>query len=98
MEDPDDPLVAEKDVPGFNIIEKKIREIDNNIIIYRVYYFFERIIYRFQLLRKDRMCIIEIPRALLEELGQDGTSADREISKIISMNIENEDCWSPVES
>ena len=98
MEDPDDPLVAESDVPSFDVLDKKIKEIDNLIIIYRIYYFFNSMAYRFQLLRKDRMCIIEIPRALLEDLGRDGTSADREISDIISLNIENEDCWAVVES
>jgi hypothetical protein len=98
MEDPDDPLVAESDVPSFDVLDKKIKEIDNLIIIYRIYYFFNSMAYRFQLLRKDKMCTIEIPRALLEDLGRDGTSADREISNIISLNIENEDCWMDVES
>lgn len=98
MEDPNDPLVAESDVPSFDVLDKKIKEIDNSIIVYRIYYFFDSMAYRFQLLRKDRMCIIEIPRALLEDLGRDGTSADREISDIISLNIENEDCWAVVES
>jgi hypothetical protein len=98
MEDPDDPLVAESDVPSFDVLDKKIKEIDNLIIIYRIYYFFNSMAYRFQLLRKDKMCTIEIPRSLLEDLGRDGTSADREISNIISLNIENEDCWMDVES
>ncbi len=98
MEDPNDPLVAESDVPSFDVLDKKIKEIDNSIIVYRIYYFFDSMAYRFQLLRKDRMCIIEIPRALLDDLGRDGTSADREISDIISLNIENEDCWAVVES
>ena len=98
MEDPDDPLVAESDVPSFDVLDKKIKEIDNSIIIYRIYYFFDSMAYRFQLLRKNKMCIIEIPRVLLEDLGRDGTSADREISDIISLNIENEDCWNTVES
>ena len=98
MEDPNDPLVAESDVPSFAVLDKKIKETDNSIIIYRIYYFFDSMAYRFQLLRKDKMCTIEIPRSLLEELDRDGTSADREISHIISLNIENEDCWNVVES
>jgi len=98
MEDPDDPLVAESDVPSFDVLDKKIKEIDNLIIIYRIYYFFNSMAYRFQLLRKDKMCTIEIPRSLLEDLGRDGTSADREISSIILLNIENEECWKDVES
>ena len=97
MEDPNDPLVAESDVPSFNVLEKKIKELDNAIIIYRIYYFFDRMAYRLQLLRKERMCIIEIPRALLEDLGRDGTSAEREISHIISLNIEDEACWKEIQ-
>ncbi len=93
MDDPDDPVVAEKDVPSFNIIEQKIKEIDNTIIIYRVYYFFNTRIFRFQLIKKNKMCIIEFPRALLEGLGRDGTSAKHELSKMLDLNIENPECW-----
>lgn len=96
--DPDDPIVAEKDVPSFEIIEKKIKEIDTSIIIFRIYYFFSSMSYRFQLIRKDKMCMLEIPRALLENLGSDGVSSDHELSEILRLNIENEDCWVEVES
>ncbi len=94
MDDPDDPLVSEKDVPSFNLVEERIKEIDNSIIIFRVYYFFDSRIYRFQLIKKDKMCIIEIPRSLLENLGKDGTSAGRELSKILDLKIESDECWS----
>lgn len=97
MDDPDDPLVQEKDVPSFKILEEKIKEIDNTIIIFRVYYFFNSRIYRFQLLKKDKMCIVEIPRSLLEGLGNDGASAYHELSKLLDLNIENADCWSNFE-
>lgn len=97
MDDPDDPLVQEKDIPSYEIIEKKIREIDNTIIIFRVYYFFTTRIYRFQLIKKDKMCIIEIPRDVLENLGKDGTSAEREVEKLLDLNIENADCWNTFE-
>jgi len=93
MDDPDDPLVQEKDVPSFKIIEEKIKEIDNTIIIFRVYYFFNSRIYRFQLIKKDKMCIVEIPRSLLESVGNDGASAYHELSKLLDLNIENAECW-----
>ena len=97
MDDPDDPLVQEKDVPSFDVIEEKIREIDNTIIIYRVYYLFNYRTFRFQLIKKDKMCMIEMPRSLLESLGNDGTSAEKEVSRILDLNIENAECWNDFE-
>ena len=97
MDDPDDPLVEEKDIPSYDIIARKIREIDNTIIIFRVYYFFTTRIYRFQLIKKDKMCVIEIPRDVLENLGKDGASAEREVGELLDLNIENADCWSTFE-
>ena len=97
MDDPDDPLVQEKDVPSFDVIEEKIREIDNTIIIYRVYYLFNSRTFRFQLIKKDKMCMIEMPRSLLESLGNDGTSAEKEVSRILDLHIENAECWNDFE-
>ncbi len=93
INDPDDPVVDEKDVPSFNILEKKIKEIDNTIIIYRIFYFFSSRSYRFQLIKKDKMCMFDLPRDILENLSHDGDSSERDISRIIATNIENEDCW-----
>lgn len=93
MDDPDDPVVEEKDVPSFSIIEEKIKELDNTIIIYRVYYFFTTRIFRFQLIKKNKMCMVEIPRSLLEGVAHDGTSARHELSKMLDLKIESEECW-----
>jgi bisphosphoglycerate-dependent phosphoglycerate mutase len=93
MDDTDDPVVEEKDVPSFSIIEEKIKAIDNTIIIYRVYYFFNSRIFRFQLIKKNKMCMIELHRNLLESLGKDGTSAEQQLMRILDLNIENDDCW-----
>jgi len=97
MEEQDDPVVEEKDVPSFNIIEEKIKAIDNTIIIYRVFYFFNSRIFRFQLIKKDKMCMIEFPRTLLENLGKDGTSAEQQLMRILDLNIENDECWNSFE-
>ena len=93
MDDPDDPLVTEGSVPSYNVIEEKIKEIDNAIIIYRVYYLFNTFTFRFQLIKKDKMCVLEIPRALLENLSKDGSTSERELLQILNLNIENEECW-----
>ena len=93
MDDPDDPLVTEDSVPSYSVIEEKIKEIDNAIIIYRVYYLFNTFTFRFQLIKKDKMCVLEIPRALLESLNKDGSTSERELLQILNLNIENEECW-----
>jgi hypothetical protein len=97
MDDPDDPVVQEKDVPSFSIVSEKIKELDNTIIIYRIYYFFNARVFRFQLIKKDKMCMVEFPRDLLESLSNDGTSAENELSKILDLNIENAECWKDFE-
>lgn len=91
-----DPLVTEDKVPSYKIIEEKIREIDNTIIIFRIYYLLTTFKYRFQLIKKDRMCIVEVPRKLLESLGTDGTKADQVLTRILNSNIDNEECWADI--
>lgn len=93
MDDPLDPLVSEDKVPSYNVVEELIKEIDHTIIIYRIYYLLGLFTYRFQLIKKDKMCIIEIPRALLESIGTDGTKAQHKLSKLINTKIEDEECW-----
>lgn len=93
MDDPIDPLVSEDKVPSYEVVRDIIREIDHTIIIYRIYYLLGVFIYRFQLIKKDKMCIIEIPRALLESIGADGTNAENKLSEIINEKIEDEECW-----
>ena len=95
MDDPD-PLVSEEKVPSYEIIEQKIREIDNTIIIYRVYYLLNSFTYRFQLIKKNQMCIIEIPRRLLESLSHDGTTSERKLTHILNSNIDNVECWNDI--
>ena len=94
MDDPEDPVVAEKDVPSYDVVEQKIKEIDNTIIVYRIYYLFNTFIFRFQLIKKDKMCIMEIPRSLLENINKNGVSAERELTGLINFKVENSECWS----
>ena len=93
MDDPDDPLVTAGDVPSYHAVEEKIKEIDNTIIIFRIYYLFNTFTYRFQLVKKNKMCILEIPRSLLENLNKDGTRAEQELSIMLNLKIEDSDCW-----
>lgn len=93
MDDPDDPLITASAVPSYQVVEEKIKEIDNTIIIFRIFYLFNSFIYRFQLIKKNKMCVLEIPRSLLENLNKDGTRAERELLKILNLKIEDTDCW-----
>ena len=93
MDDPDDPVITAKDVPSYQTVEEKIKEIDNTIIVYRIFYLFDSFIYRFQLIKKNKMCILEIPRNLLENLNKDGTRARQELYRILNLKIEDADCW-----
>jgi len=98
LDDPDDPIVEEKDVPSFDIIASKIKDIDNSIIVFRIYYFFSTRTYKFQLIRKDRMCMVDISRELLENLGRDGTSSEQQISEMLALKVDSEECWNKVDS
>jgi len=92
-DDDDDPVVLEKDVPSFDLVSQKIKEFDNTIIVYRIFYFFNTFVYRFQLIKKDKMCMIEIPRSLLENMRINGSSSEQKLTDIINNNIENDECW-----
>jgi hypothetical protein len=48
-----DPRVSEDKVPAYDIVEDKIRQIDNTVIIFRIFYILDSFIYKFQLLRKQ---------------------------------------------
>lgn len=93
MDDPDDPVMEEKDVPSYDTVEQKIKEIDSTIIVYRIFYFFNTFTFRFQLIKKDKMCVLEIPRNLLESLNKNGASAERELNDLLNLHIDNSECW-----
>ena len=94
----DDPLVTEDKVPAYEIVEEKIKQIDSTIIIIRVSYNPGNFTYRFQLLKKGRICIVEIPRRLLDDLKNDGsTSSEQELTKILKLYVEQSDYWTEAE-
>lgn len=93
MDDPDDPLVTQDKVPSYGMVEQKIKEIDNTIIVYRIYYLFNSFTFRFQLIKKDKMCVLEIPRVLLESVGKDGSEAEHKLFALLNRKIEDSECW-----
>lgn len=91
-----DPRVSEDKVPAYKKVEEKIREIDNTIIIARTYYVYNRhkIAYRFQLIKKDKMCIVDIPRKLLDELKRNNKASEEELTSMLNLRVQDSECWS----
>jgi len=91
-----DRQVRKEEVPSYEIVEEKIKEIDGSIIVFRIFYIFMQIVYKFQLIKNDKLCTIEIPRKLLEGLkGRNGMLED-ELNKILEAYLIQTDCWSKV--
>lgn len=91
-----DRQVSRKDVPSFDIVEEKIKEIDGSIIVLRIFYIFMHIAYKFQLIKNDKLCSIEIPRKLLEGVRGRNTVLEEELTRILDSNIQENDCWNEI--
>jgi dephospho-CoA kinase len=91
-----DRQVSKHEVPGYEIVEEKIREIDGSIIIFRIFYLFMQIAYKFQLMKNDRLCSIEIPRKLLEGLKARNEKLEEELRRLIDSQLQEQDCWNKV--
>ena len=91
-----DPRVTEDKVPAYEIVETKIRHIDNTVIIFRIFYMLDTFIYKFQLLRKDKLCILEVPKKMLLDLRNGDLIADKEMTRILESCLESSDCWKNV--
>ncbi len=91
-----DRQVKKSEVPSYEIVEEKIKEIDGSIIVFRIFYIFMQIVYKFQLIKNDKLCTIEIPRKLLEGLkGRNGILED-ELNRILEAYLVQTDCWNKV--
>lgn len=93
-----DPRVSEDRVPAYDIIETTIRQIDNTVMIFRIFYILDTFVYKFQLLKKDTMCIVEIPKNLLLTVRAGDLESERKLSALLTSSIENSECWNRVES
>jgi len=91
-----DRQVSRKDVPSFEIVEEKIKEIDGSIIVLRIFYIFMHIAYKFQLIKNDKLCSIEIPRKLLEGVRGRNSILEEELTRILDTNIQHTDCWNKI--
>ena len=91
-----DRQVSRRDVPSFEIVEEKIKEIDGSIIVLRIFYIFMHIAYKFQLIKNDKLCSIEIPRKLLEGVRGRNSILEEELTRILDTNIQHADGWNKV--
>jgi hypothetical protein len=91
-----DRQVSKSEVPSYEIVEEKIKEIDGSIIVLRIFYIFMQIAYKFQLIKNDKLCSVEIPRKLLEGLDNSNASFDDELTRILDTSIQHSDCWNKI--
>ena len=91
-----DRQVSRKDVPSFDIVEEKIKEIDGSIIVLRIFYIFMHIAYKFQLIKNDKLCSIEIPRKLLEGVRGRNSILEEELTRILDTNIQHAEGWNKI--
>jgi hypothetical protein len=55
-----------------------------------------QIVYKFQLIKNDKLCTVEIPRKLLEELKGSNTVLEDELNRILDSSLVHSDCWNKV--
>jgi hypothetical protein len=91
-----DRQVSKYEVPSYDIVEEKIKEIDGSIIVFRIFYIFMQIAYKFQLIKNDRLCTIEIPRKMLEGLKARNDLLDEELTELLDSSIQHAECWNKV--
>ncbi len=91
-----DRQVRKEEVPSYEIVEEKIKEIDGSIIVFRIFYIFMQIAYKFQLIKNDKLCTVQIPRKLLEGLNARNMMKEAELNKILESYLVQTDCWNKV--
>jgi len=89
-----DPQVSREDVPSYEIVEEKIKQIDSAIIILRTFYVLDHISYKFQLLKNNKICTIEIPKKLLDDLKNGIPASEAKLTEMLNLHIQRSDCWS----
>ena len=85
--------LSEDKVPAYEVVKEKIRLIDNTIIIVKVFYMFDTITYRFQLFKKEKMCMVELPKKLLDTIKNDGLTQQQQLMDVLYAYIKGADCW-----
>lgn len=85
--------LSEDKVPAYEKIKEKVGQIDDSIVIARVFYMFDTFTFRFQLFKKEKMCMVELPRKLLDAVKNDGVAPEHQLMNILNAYIESSECW-----
>lgn len=88
-----DRQVTKHEVPSYDLVEEKIREIDPSIIVLRIFYIFMEIVYKFQLIKNDKLCTVEIPRKLLEGLKSRNPVFEEKLAEILDASLQESESW-----
>jgi hypothetical protein len=88
-----DRQVSKYEVPCYEIVEEKIKEIDASIIVLRIFYIFMHIAYKFQVIKNDKLCTVVIPRKLLEGLRGRNPILEEQLAEILDSALQQSDCW-----
>lgn len=89
-----DRQVTKYEVPSYEIVEEKIKEIDGSIIVLRIFYIFMQIAYKFQLIKNDKLCTVEIPRKMLESLRSSRNPIlEEKLMELLDESLQHTDCW-----
>lgn len=88
-----DRQVTKYEVPSYEIVEEKIKEIDGSIIVLRIFYIFMQIAYKFQLIKNDKLCTVEIPRKMLEGLRSRNPILEEKLMELLDESLQHTDCW-----
>ncbi len=54
------------------------------------------IAFKFQVIKNDKLCSVEIPRKLLEGLKYRNALLEDELNRILDTSLQQADCWTQV--
>jgi len=86
--------ISKEIVPSYEIVEDKIKGMDGAVIIFRIYYIPEKLTYSFQLLRNNKICMVEFTSQLLDDLKNRLPSSDDELTNLLNNFLKDSGCWS----
>ena len=91
-----DRQVTKRELPSYEIVEEQIKAIDGSNIVLRIFYIFMHIAYKFQVIKNDKLCSVEIPRKLLEGLKYRNAILEDELNRILDSSLQHAECWNKV--
>ncbi|MBI4844514.1 MAG: hypothetical protein HY809_09360 [Nitrospirae bacterium] len=91
------PELYKYQVPYYHVIEKRVKEIDEAIMVFRAFFIPVESVYRFQLIKKDKMCNVELHKPLIDSLKNGDARSEEELAELLLLSIENESFWTDIQ-